>query len=331
MEKSWILPGVAGAGGLVGLLARRFYFTQGYPPGGEVPLEGSPWPWVMGGVALAVLAALVLLSRGEHRVFDRCYTGAFYSKSKLILTATMASVVLFALGGFLAFRQGRVALADDSLANVMGAMRFLPQVWMVLGALSLLAAAGIFFVSKTMARGRPVLTAWAVTPAFACAFLVMANYYNGWATDPVLSRYVIPLAGTVLSMVACGLLAGFAFEKGRVAVTLVVCLMAAALDIMSLGDGLLLADVALLLALVFYLLAMAAALVKNDGEKGKPVCAPHCPDCTGCAPMGTLPPKPDKKKKKGQQEQAPQTPPPGGCSPEACQGCPGCAPEEPKN
>ncbi|MFR4757865.1 MAG: hypothetical protein ACLT9P_06975 [Evtepia gabavorous] len=48
--------------------------------------------------------------------------------------------------------------------------------WAGLGVLSLLAAAGIYFVAQKMRRGAPILTAWAVVPGFCSGRpWIMAN------------------------------------------------------------------------------------------------------------------------------------------------------------
>ena len=116
----------------------------------------------------------------------------------------------------------------------------------------------------------------------------MANYYQSWAEEPVLGQYLIPMLGALLSMIACFLVGGFAFGKARVTLTLTVCLAAGAFNIMALADGLPLADTALYLGMMFYLLSMAAALARNDAKpEAPPACAPNCAGCPGCAPMGT--------------------------------------------
>lgn len=91
--------------------------------------------------------------------------------------------------------------------------------------------------------------------------------------------------------------------------TQTVCVATAALNIMSLADGLPLTDTAFYLAMTFYLTAMVSSLAANDAKGAdKPLCAPFCDSCAGCAPMGTMPPK-EKKKKKGQTgESSPDAP-----------------------
>ena len=252
MRKSVILPGVAVAGGLVGLLVRRVYLAHGFEAGTGLPISGAPSLWAMVLVSAAVAAALLVLSRGKHRKFDQCYTGAFSPDTTPLLSGALAGAVLLAIGGFLA-----LAAWAGSPRTLLG-QRTMSIAWAGLGVLSLLAAAGIYFVAQKMRRGAPILTAWAVVPGFACCLWIMANYYQSWAEEPVLGQYLIPMLGALLSMIACFLVGGFAFGKARVTLTLTVCLAAGAFNIMALADGLPLADTALYLGMMFYLLSMAA-------------------------------------------------------------------------
>lgn len=304
MRNSIILPGVAVVGGVVGLGVRWLYLTRGFQAVTGLPVDGSPTRWAMVLLVAAVVVIPLVLSRGEHQNFDRCYTGAFSTGSLPRLSCMLAGAALMAVGGFLA-----LALWGSSPVNFLTGERTISVAWAATGVLCLLAAAGIFFVTKRMRQGQPILTAWAVVPGFACCLWVMANYHQTWAEEPILGHYSVPMLGAVLSMIACFLLAGFAFDKGRVVLTQTVCVAAAALDIMSLADGLPLADTALYLAMMFYLASMVSALAANDGAKaGQPICTPFCENCAGCAPMGTLPPKDEKAKPGDTDPQDPPTP-----------------------
>ncbi|MFQ9411437.1 MAG: hypothetical protein ACLR1T_10810 [Evtepia gabavorous] len=77
MRKSVILPGVAVAGGLVGLLVRRVYLAHGFEAGTGLPISGAPvcGPWSLS--RRRWRPRCWFWSRGKHRKFDQCYTGAF--------------------------------------------------------------------------------------------------------------------------------------------------------------------------------------------------------------------------------------------------------------
>lgn len=100
-------------------------------------------------VSAAVAAALLVLSRGKHRKFDQCYTGAFSPDTTPLLSGALAGAVLLAIGGFLA-----LAAWAGSPRTLLG-QRTMSIAWAGLGVLSLLAAAGIYFVAQKMQPGRP--------------------------------------------------------------------------------------------------------------------------------------------------------------------------------
>lgn len=297
MRKSLLLPGVAVAAGIVGLLVRWAYLNHGFEVGTNLPIAGAPTMWAMILVAVATAVVLAILCRGKHQTFDQCYTGAFSSQRLVWNAGVLGGAVLLAVGGFLS-----LAAWGSSPLDALG-QRTMSISWALLGVLALLSGAGIYFIQQKMRRGQPILTAWTALPGFACCLWVMANYYAAWAAEPSLGRYGVPMLGAILSLVACVQMGALAFGKGKVGLILLLCLSAGAFNIMSLADGLPLVDTALYLGMTFYLLSTAGALADNDAQPaGAPPCASHCAQCAGCAPMGTIKP-PKKKKKKGQPDQ----------------------------
>lgn len=279
MRKPWILPGVAVAGGVVGLLVRRVYLASAFEPGTGLPISGAPITGVMWAVLLVTALAAFLLSRGKHRTFEGCYTAAFSSTSFVQLTGNLAAAVLLLVGGFCNI-EAYLTTYNDMGFRTLGIAR------LVLGVLCLLSAAGIYFTAQKMRQRKEVRSCWLLAPGFTGCLWVMANYQT-WAQDPVLGNYLVSLLAVLLSMLACYLLAGFAFGKGQVTGTLFVSTVAAAFAIMVLADGLPLYDLAIYLGMVFYLLSMAAALAVNDHKPvvaDVPACGGSCQGCTGCGP-----------------------------------------------
>ena len=137
MRKSVLLPALAVAGGIVGLLVRRVYLANGFEVGTGLPIAGAPSLWAIALVAVAVVVVLAVLSAGKHRNFDRCYAEAFLPRSPLCLTFQLAGVVLLAIGGFLALAHWVQSPVTD-----LG-QRTVSIAWAGLGILALLAAAGI--------------------------------------------------------------------------------------------------------------------------------------------------------------------------------------------
>lgn len=282
MRKALILPAVSVAGGVVGLAVRQLYLRQAFEPGTGLPVSGQPVTGGLWAVAIVTAVAIVLLSGGKHRTFEKNYVRAFGGGSLIQTAGVLAGAVLLVLGGFF-----NIAAYVQAPADFYTQAKTVSIVRPVLGVVSLLAGAGLWFLlQKVRARGK-IPVGWSLMPGFACCLWVMANYQQ-WAQDPVLERYLFCLLAVLLSMVACYCLPGFVFGKGQVRLTVVTCLLAAAFSIMVLGDGLPLMDVALYLAMVFYLLSMASVLLDNDA-KPEPVLPPNCggscQGCPGCGPV----------------------------------------------
>lgn len=286
MRKSWILPGAAVLGGLIGLLVRHRYLTTAFEPGTGLPIEGLPITavsWVV--VALVVLLLAVLSHRKPERSFDKQYTAAFQPTGFLSLTCRFASMALLLVAGFCNIE------AYIKTFNSSG-LRSLPIARPILGVLALLSAAGLYFTILEMKKKKEVHSVWLTLPGFTCALWVMASYQT-WAQDPVLSRYLCSLLSVLLSLVACSFMAGFAFSSGRINLTLFVGTTAGSLGLMVLGDGLPLYDLTLVVAMVFYLLSMIASLAENAAKPILPDCSAGCPGgCSGCSGCGDAPTQP---------------------------------------
>ncbi|MDY3013929.1 MAG: hypothetical protein SOR61_01785 [Evtepia sp.] len=277
MEKAVVLPAAAGAAGIAGLIARWLYLDKGFEVGTGLPLSVSAPGIVMWILAVAVVAVCFLLGRGSPRTFAQCYTGAFTPRRFFQAAGQMAAVVLLAAGGFL-----NLAAYVSSPVGPDGAREEI-LARLFLGVLCLLAAAGIYLVLQLLRKGTEVRSVWLSVPGFACCLWVMLNYYASWAEDPIVARYVLPLAAGLLTLVACCLIPGFAYGKGRVTLTLVVSLTGAALNLFTLADGTPLYDTAVTLGLTFYLLAQASILADN-ANRPEPPEPPACPSCSGgCA------------------------------------------------
>lgn len=284
MRKALILPAVSVAGGVVGLAVRQLYLRQAFEPGTGLPISGQPVTYGLWAVALVTAAALVLLSGGRHRTFEKNYAKAFGGGSLVQTAGMLAGAVLLVLGGFF-----NIAAYIQAPVDLYTQTRSVSIVRPVLGVVCLLAGAGLWFLLQQIRAKGKVSGGWALLPGFASCLWVMANYQQ-WAQDPVQEKYLFCLLAVLLSMVACYCLPGFAFGKGQVRLTAVTCLLAAAFCIMVLGDGLSLGDVALCLAMVFYLLSMASVLLDNDAKPElvvvPPTCGGSCQGCSGCGPEG---------------------------------------------
>ena len=75
MRKSVLLPALAVAGGIVGLLVRRVYLANGFEVGTGLPIAGAPSLWAMALVAVAVVVVLAVLSAGKQGIQVACGRG----------------------------------------------------------------------------------------------------------------------------------------------------------------------------------------------------------------------------------------------------------------
>ena len=285
MRKALILPAVAVFGGLIGLVVRQRFLVQAFEPDTGLPVGGVPVTYAMWAVALITAGAIVALSLGKHRTFEKAYTSAFGRGSMIQTSCTLAAAGLFLAAGFF-----NIEAFVSSPVNAFTMARTVSVVRPILGVICLGAAASIWFVTQEMKSFKQAASIWTLMPGFASCLWVMANYQN-WAQDPNLEKYLFSLLAILLSMVGCYCIPTFAFGKGQVTLTLIVCLLAGAFGIMVLGDGLPLMDTALILAMVFYLVSMASVLLDNDArpEPPKPMdlptCGGSCHGCTGCGPI----------------------------------------------
>lgn len=289
--KKWLLPGVAVIGGVAGLLIRRAYLANDFDPVSGLPVAQPRFALPLYGVTAVVLVLLLLLSLGKHRRFDRQYSSAFYARTPFWF-------ILAAAGGVLLFAGGLLILMDffrpDDLGMAVQTTRAGSILMVLLGAVSVLAGAGICLTILATRRKGEYRSGWITLPGFVCCLWVMSCYQD-WAKDPVTSHYLYPLLAVLLAMIACYLIPAFAFGKGKVTAALFFSSAAAAVGIMNLDIGGSLYVVALRLGLILWLLAMTGTLADNASRPAPPAvlpagCAPaDCAACPGCTPEGSRP------------------------------------------
>lgn len=288
MKKSWFLPLAAVIGGLIGLPLRRAYLTWSFDGITGLPAGQSRYGLLLYGLTAVVLVLLLVLSRGKHRAFDRQFSSAFYARKPFWF-------VVAAAGGVLLFAAGLLNLMDyfrPDAAAAYGAeyvRRSVRVLRVLLGVLSLLTGVGVYFTALNARKKGEYRSGWITLPGFLCCVWVMSCYQD-WAKDPVLLHYVFPLLGILLAMIACYLIAAFAFGPGKVWATLFFASAAAAVGIMLLGDGEALYLVSLRVGLVLWLLAMTGCLAENAARPAPPAVLPEgctpadCATCPGCPP-----------------------------------------------
>jgi exo-beta-1,3-glucanase (GH17 family) len=143
--------------------------TSKFPLTGPVARMGSPWPWLVGTVALGIVlwwparraasstlaalagpvlaaaAALAILLHIDHAGFAAWYWHEWALEAALMLGSIL--VALLALPRILAGSRAEIATADESLAWLRRPWRRLPDATLALGALQLMAIAGAAVVA----------------------------------------------------------------------------------------------------------------------------------------------------------------------------------------
>lgn len=295
MRKSWLLPGLAVIGGIAGLLVRRAYLVNDFDPVSGLPAAQSRYGPILYGLTAVLLVLLLVLSLGKHRKFDRQFSSAFYARKPFWF-------IISAAGGVLLFAGGLLLLMDyfrpESVDLGVQTTRASSLLLVLLGAVSILAGAGICLTALATRKKGEYRGAWITLPGFVCCLWIMSCYQD-WAKDPVLSHYLYPLLAALLAMIACYLIPSFAFGRGRVTATLFFASAAAALWIMVLDIGGDLYVLSLRLGLILWLLAMTGCLADNAARPAPPAvlpqgCAPaDCAACPGCTPTGEKPSQTD--------------------------------------
>lgn len=290
MKKTKWIPLAALIGGLAGLVVRRFYMTSSFEADTGLPISGTPIEAVVWALCAGLALVLCILSAGKHQDFEKRYHAAFAPRSFAGRTALLAGAFLYIAAGALNV-QGYLTGTTDALGQrSVGAVR------LALAVVAVIAGLAVISVTAAMSAGREPNRALVCLPGFAGCLWVMANYQE-WAKSPITANYYLELLTLLLCMIACYLLAAFAFGKGKVSGTLFFAGESAAFCIMILADGLPLYDVAMALGMAFYLLAMTEALAYHDGiplPPAPPACGGgSCAGCPSAAPDGSCPSAPE--------------------------------------
>lgn len=259
MRKAYLLPGVAAAGGIAGLLLRRVQLQAAFEPGTGLPIGGVPVTYALWAVCAATAAVVFALSIGSHRNLEGHYDRAFYAPDFVSLCCTLAAGLLIGMGGVVNMLAWVRSPLDLYGARQVGILR------LVLGILCLLAAAGMLKLARSNYHGeeRGSRSGWILLPGFAWCAWLMANYQS-WAKNPVLGKYIFALLAIVLAMLAQYFFAGFAFGRARLALALMTSLLSVTFSLVALADGQPWNDLLLYAGNILALLPAAAALIRND-------------------------------------------------------------------
>lgn len=262
MKKQWMLPLTAVLGGAAAFVLRLVQNRTGFESATGLPIPGNA-----AGAALAVLLAvlavpLLLLVRQLPRETEQgpAFPAAFSTGDAKLLTLPVTGVFLMALSGLADLYEGlglgsllwklhTAAPLNDSyytLSTTMGlelygTSAFSAKAQLLMGLLSILSAAGLFF-SLLACRSRDGAAPKAfngnlllIAPVALVVRLVLT--YRIDSVNPALAAYYVELLALVFLTLGFYRLSSFAFRSGRTRRFALYAGAAAVLSIATLADG----------------------------------------------------------------------------------------------
>lgn len=195
-KKTFLLPAIALAGGIVGFFLRQRQVFAAYNPMGEFFVDGVPATYILLGVLAVLLLGLALSLRGGHTPEDFLPLMQFRSRPLLILHMVSAAVLCGA--GVLQLLHG-YQLLEHWKTSPEQAPASLTAATLLCGLLCILAAVSL--VSMGMAahnnqcNGRT--SSLACFPAFAGLVWVFSIHLSN-GVNPILMDYGFLLAAAIL-------------------------------------------------------------------------------------------------------------------------------------
>lgn len=261
MKKQWTIPLTAVLGGAAAFALRLVQNRTGFESATGLPIPGSA-----AGTALAVLLAflavlLLLLVRrlpGETEQ-GPAFPADFSTADARLLALPVAGVFLMALSGLadlyeglglgsLLWKLNAAAALNDPYAlsaaaglELCGTAAFSAKAQLLMGLLSILSAAGLFF-SLLACRSRDGAAPRAfngnlllIAPVGLVVRLVLT--YRVDSVNPALAAYYVELLALVFLTLGFYRLSSFAFRSGRTRRFALYAGAAAVLSIAALADG----------------------------------------------------------------------------------------------
>lgn len=254
MKKQWMLPLAAVLGGAVSFALRLAQRRTGFEADTGLPIPGAP-----AGIALAVLLAALavlffLLTRQLPRETENgpAFPADFAVGDARLLTLPVAGAFLMALSGLADLYEGlglgsllaQMANAAGSgydAALAAGSAGFSGRTQLLMGALSILSAAGLLlalYASRPGDGAEPKAVngnLLLIAPVGLVVRLVLT--YRIDSIDPALAAYYVELLALAFLTLGFYRLSSFAFRAGRTRRFALYASAAVTLSIAALADG----------------------------------------------------------------------------------------------
>lgn len=242
MKKEYLLPAVAGIGGIAGLALRRQELSVAYDPQLKL-MHACPATWMLWGLTAVLLLLFVAGCRGMGRK-ERT------PQQWLSAPGDTEYIVLAVCTAFVLIAAGFVGLWEQSGVYRKNTMLMLTWVLCIVGGAAVLPA------GRSAYRGQwgKYTPVFYMGPAFAMVVWLVAGYQDH-ARQPETGLYVWQMLSGIAVVLALYGIVTLAVGKGGAGWTCVFCLMGITLSGITLADR---HSIAFRLVYVFAIICLAA-------------------------------------------------------------------------
>ena len=261
MRKDMLLPGLALAGGALGLGLRQWHLSAAYDPVSQLFAAGHPAAYALPALIGALALVFILLLRGIPKPTSGAH--AFRCPASSFLTLMSASGLLFLAAGVLGLMEGMERLSLWRVDPSSQVFTY-PAALILCALLSLCAGPATLLLGKVVCRGTdaPSLPLLVNVPAIAALVWLFATHM-AHSTDPILLGYVFSLAAAALLLLAHYYIAAFFHGRPHPLRCALSALLGVTRALISLADRPSLFGFVLTAALALSALACCWALLRN--------------------------------------------------------------------
>lgn len=263
MGKNVYLPGLALAGGILGLVLRLWQRRVSFDPETLLFTSGCPAPALLLALTAVVAAILLLALRRESP--PKTAQEALPCPSTLYMTMMAAGALLMLAGGALTAQEGFYQLTVWRANPTVEPVTY-PIALLLCALFSFLSGPALLMLGREGYRGPITVKTgpWSLAqPTAGLAWLFATHLNHG--TDPVLMDYGPALAAVAFLMLGSYELAALRYARPHPRRGLFCCLFGVYLGLLSLGDSLEPFRLALAAAFILSDLAGAMALLSHMG------------------------------------------------------------------
>lgn len=274
MEKRYLPPVLALAGGGVGFALRKWQLATAFEPETGLALSGMPATWaLLGWSALVALLVICFNWKNKERMaWDRAFAGA--RGNAVFMTAViLGAFLLLASAGAeaVSFSVTYQMDAGNELFGAQVASAVLPPLRI---GLCLAGLPCIILWVKHLNQGSEKCKESLALLELCFLFCVwLISDYQVRAADPVVQDYMYEVFAIVCGLMGIYFVTSYSFQEGKPRRTLFFCLMGAYFSLVTLADQHSLTDIFRYGFVVLFLIAHAVLLLQEHPPAPEPEAA----------------------------------------------------------